>query len=314
MDVDNDDRIEFDEFQKWIRNQEYTADPSVLYAVFKSIDVDNDNGITANELKLWRDKQLRRRQIHVDNGGGMYHIEETFFVYFNENEHLDVCRYEFFPLRREDDEYHFITQLKLSGTEDDVKWAIFRPGLSKNDGKFKFHKHPSKVTPDGYWIVLTEDEEENKKRTKSKWVKRDMMDIHSLRMIYQLLQCFYLKKLELDANDERENEEIVHDHPLQQLICDKENVGNDWYRRDEFDVRFLIDDAEYRLTWWNERGKHDANALSIVKKAKQELQGEVNEDDANQLVPGGGRWPKGGLQAGYEKEEEEKELFCFHFY
>ena len=319
MDVDGDDRIEFEEFQKWIRNQEYRADLPVLQAVYSSIDVDNDKGVTANELRKWRDNQImKKRKESEDDGGGISHVAEStsFYVYFNESEHLDVHRYEFYPLRNDNVGYRFIAKLKLSGPEDDVKWAIFRPGLSKNDGKFKFQKHPSKVTPDGYWIVLTEDEEQNKKNTKSKWIKKDMMDIQSLRMIYELLHHYYVQKLDPDANDKKENEEFDHDHPLEQLICDKKNVGNDWYSRDEFDVRFLINGAEYRLTWWNERGTHDANALSIVKKQRQKLKDEVKKDDENKPVPGGlpGGLPAGSPQAGDEKDEDEKELFCFYFY
>ena len=47
----------------------------------------------------------------------------------------------------------------------------------------------------------------------------------------------------------------------------------------EDEIRFLIEDEEYRLLWWNERGKHDANALSMVKCPDSSMAGSGHGGD-----------------------------------
>lgn len=224
--------------------------------MFKDIDENNDKELTVRELERWRYKQSKerakrrlRRQSGVSDRLFVYCYEEE--VKVDEDEKV-VYRYEF--SRQQKQRKHLVTdELDLNASDDEVKWAVFRRGLPL-DLEQKFKRRPKKARPKGYWMILSDDEEKNKETVD------DVLDIASLRKIHRLLHYFYIMKLNRGDGDRRQQ------NALYKLICDGEGSGLKWGRDEtNFEVRFVIGDSEYRLTWWNEKGKHDPNAFSIIK-------------------------------------------------
>ena len=271
LDLNDNGVVDIHELKIWIQNQGYRcARPKDLDDIFNEIDVNNDGQLTVKELKKWRHEQRANGQNGEREPSNLYvHYEKK----VENNGSKVIHRYEFSNSEQSQNGQILVAKLYLSASDDDVRWAVFRQGLPEEVIE-KFDKRYQKVKPkpQGYWMVITDDETENTRAAAGGTsLITNMLGIDSLRKMHCLLHEFYTMTFEEHGTERR-------DHALYQLICNKEDSDYQWgCDQTNFEIRFVFDDdendddddgatkEEYRLTWWNEKGQHDPNAFSIIK-------------------------------------------------
>ena len=101
-------------------------------------------------------------------------------------------------------------------------------------------------------------------------VRKEMLRIQELKLVYQLLQHYYTMANNKTAQSKFE----FDDTPLRRLYCpydtdDKKqsqaiSEGERITKDDTWDIRFLLNRKEYKLSWWNQKGKYEPNAFAII--------------------------------------------------
>ena len=258
FDYNKDETIVLKEFKKCFKDKGYRVNPDKLEMIFGVIEAENDadDKITRLELKQWKQnyiKELSSNRIFNDDDDE--EKEQLFYVYYDEDER----HYEFVEgehgkkwierFRREEDKY--------------IEWAVYSDKLkTKQANRFRQIDDISNV-PIGFWHILSDNHENNKKEV-HKSIKRLIAPREHLYLIYKLLHYYYI--LNIDKSVPRKK--VKDKTPLARLFWDDEDDEDQL-------VRFLIDGVVYQLIWWNQQGKNEPNAISLMN---------VNESSHNNQI------------------------------
>eukprot|EP01084_Bolivina_argentea_P028373 52738_1 len=194
-------------------------------------------------------------------------------VYYNHIKH----RYEFSYGKSKKHEsvfilgktqYQNVAKLNIT-TDEDMKWGMYVNKLTKQQKRSWTKTNQKKNLPNGYWLILNEDHTVNQNKKKvAKSVKDEMAPIHHLHIIHHLLNHYY----EMNTDKTLYNKWGNDNTPLRKLYCKNEREIIYKYEmyvtRINKNVVFFIEGIEYQLTWWNQIGKYETNAIAMINLTK----------------------------------------------
>eukprot|EP01084_Bolivina_argentea_P281074 480852_1 len=282
FDIDKDFGIDFYEFQKCFRKLGYFVEKQKLREIFDEIDGSNDKDgtITKREYRDWKEQKndLFDKKIEQDDEAK----HDSWYVYYDDNRGIydfnDAEKSDFELLRGKKNHVAILKQ----EINDDMKWALYVNKLTKNQRKRFLVSGQAINIPKGYWIILDEDHDENKKQIPLKSFKAEMALKKHLDALYQLLHHYYMlnisKKMQKQWKDDNT--------PLRKLYCPDLDTQSKSVKRKsrrkgsldqnqqrelrtgksikQKDIKFRIEKIEYKLIWWNQKGKREANAITLI--------------------------------------------------
>eukprot|EP01084_Bolivina_argentea_P281072 480848_1 len=270
FDIDKDFGIDFYEFQKCFRKLGYFVEKQKLREIFDEIDGSNDKDgtITKREYRDWKEQKndLFDKKIEQDDEAK----HDSWYVYYDDNRGIydfnDAEKSDFELLRGKKNHVAILKQ----EINDDMKWALYVNKLTKNQRKRFLVSGQAINIPKGYWIILDEDHDENKKQIPLKSFKAEMALKKHLDALYQLLHHYYVLNMAKTMSTDNT--------PLKRLYWPDIETNNMQQQQQELpliikseteikanDIRFFINDIKYKLIYWNRKGKKDPNAIILQK-------------------------------------------------
>eukprot|EP01083_Nonionella_stella_P219994 787527_1 len=250
FDCSKDHNISWIEFKNYFRKSRVFVSEPTLREIFDTIDATNDKDrkITKQEFRQW--KENINTELEVEMPEMKHPHEGDSYVYY----HYYDGYYEFTDklIRKgKQSNLKYIATL-LNENRKGIQWALFVNELIR---KRKIEKHfmdrDRRSMPGGYWHILRDEHED---------VRKDMLHKRHLRKIYQLLHHYYM------INIERSNNADDTQDPITQRYFQPTNP-----HEPQRDIIFKMKHMEYKLIWWNNKGRNDPNALA--------LQCQSNSDD-----------------------------------
>eukprot|EP01083_Nonionella_stella_P219995 787529_1 len=254
FDFSKDKNISWIEFQEYFRKNGFFVDKSILKDIFDRIDETNDKDgkITKTKFEQWKHHKhaLEFPTAEINDVYGCH-------VYYDS----DCNCYEFMDERKDSKSSQYITGLLNDArfSRKNIQWALFVQIENRKKRKMEARAMDGRSIPGGYWHILNDEDDENdlSKRIPFSSIRNQMLHKQDLRKIYELLQHYYTLKIE--ASDKTNLNAYLD--PLSQRYC-ATNKADTMDGRDE-DITFKINDMEYKLIWWNTRGRNDPNAFVL---------------------------------------------------
>eukprot|EP01083_Nonionella_stella_P101721 288631_1 len=269
LDINKDQGIDFREFQKHFRKLGYFVEKKTLKKIFDDIDAgeNKDKIISLREYKEWK-RAFTDRHKH-DDEKELDDYKDAWYVYYDEMDQ----QYIFEDHEEKVDRVRPNCVAKLDRGENDMEWAIYKPFGKK---KKEPYKRNSWDPPNGHWIILSKNEDLNKQRVKGNKIKEQMAPIHHLDALYRLLHHY---KYTLNLNKKHKQKWNHDNSPLW-----RRNWTEDISQIQDEEITFCIDEHCYKLTWWNGKGKNEANAISLQNVSRSLQNGAPRDRELHYMM------------------------------
>ena len=265
----NDGQMNFQELVHSFNRLGHFVDPGVLKQIFNEIACTKNGVITSREYRSWSQKlkQQKNKKSSVWN------------VYYNQYKH----RYELVKGKGRSTSFrrqHLIQINELDCNHHSAKWAVFDELDEEDTKELNFDQlENADDVPKGYWRILSKDDDK-------------IVPVLHLTLIHQLLNHYYSlnfsAKLQAKHKDDdtplrtghkilsygpiNTDDEYEYDDTSFQMKVgedEKQIAAIHKYRKvKEHDIRFYIEgndrNSEYQLTWWNENGQYETNAIALI--------------------------------------------------
>ena len=301
FDIDKDSNINFYEFHQCIKKLGYFVEGKKLKEIFDKIDSQNGQNsqsgtITNREFQRWKEYEQDGDIGRVDTLLDDEKNEQWFVYYDNKQQLYEFKEGEMQNIAMSISELQKVTRIKKE-IDENMRWALYANKLnSRQIRSFKGHD----CAPNGYWVLFTDDIEKTKQSIKVKSIKEEMSNKDHLNAIYLLLHHYYMLNI-----DEKLQKKYKDDNtPLRKAYCSDLDISIDpKVSLSEYqhvtniyeDIRFYIQGTEYQLTWWNQKGQYEPNAITLINVTEFErknekyfafsVQFDEKEEDGSDLDP-----------------------------
>ena len=239
FDYDRDGNIDKDQFEECLLSNNINLKQSDLDEIFTEMDRNSNGLIELKEFENYREDL----QKNADNVGNDY-----IFFEWTGNE---------YTISESEQEMNNSQKIPLLGEDDRFKWMVYIPDIPKRKRR-KFNDcHPGD-TINGYWKNINHGEA---KTVKNEYLNPyEQLSEEHLNKIFSVLNYYYRMKNEEKKDDSplsKSNDVTYNISPSAIFDIKQEEKSN------EIMATTISKQYKYELSWWNQKGRYEANAICV---------------------------------------------------